>query len=121
MLTITRWVFDGLRLVSLAQAACESRGCAAADHIAIVQQDRVATFLLKKTPFTQDVAQLRATSAGLGFTSRCSGQTDATKRLREAHPRQRSTGVYDAYLTMSRPRPTIARFFHTTKDQGSVS
>ena len=30
MLTITRWVFDGLRLVSLAQAACESRGCSAA-------------------------------------------------------------------------------------------
>ena len=26
VLTITRWVFDGLRLVSLAQAACEARG-----------------------------------------------------------------------------------------------
>ena len=53
VLTITRWVFDGLRLVSLAQAACESRGCSAADHMAIVQQDRVATFLFKKTPFTR--------------------------------------------------------------------
>ena len=45
-------VFDGLRLVSLAQAACESRGCSAKDHMAIVQQDRVATFLLKKSAFT---------------------------------------------------------------------
>ena len=69
MLTITRWVFDGLRLVSLAQAACESRGCSAADQLAIVQQDRVATFLFKKTPFSPDqVAQLRSTSAELGFT-----------------------------------------------------
>ena len=30
VLTITRWVFDGLRLVSLAQAACEPRGWDAA-------------------------------------------------------------------------------------------
>src|SRR4029077_6507059 len=46
VLTITRWVMDGLRLVSLAQAACESRGWRAADRLAIVQHDRVATFLL---------------------------------------------------------------------------
>ena len=26
MVTMTRWVIDGLRLVSLAQAACEARG-----------------------------------------------------------------------------------------------
>ena len=32
VLTITRWVFDGLRLVSLAQAACEARGWSAADR-----------------------------------------------------------------------------------------
>ena len=30
ILTITRWVFDGLRLVSLAQEACEARGWSAA-------------------------------------------------------------------------------------------
>ena len=30
VLTITRWVFDGLRLVSLAQEACEPRGWSAA-------------------------------------------------------------------------------------------
>ena len=53
LLTITRWVFDGLRLVSLAQAACAERGLDASKHLAIVRFDRVATFLLKKTPFTQ--------------------------------------------------------------------
>ena len=32
VLTITRWVFDGLRLVSLAQEACDARGLDAARH-----------------------------------------------------------------------------------------
>jgi spermidine synthase len=68
MLTITRWVADGLRLVSLAQAACEHRGWAAADRLAIVRLENVATFLLKKTPFTRDeVARLRTVSDQLGF------------------------------------------------------
>src|SRR5205807_3966570 len=52
VLTITRWVFDGLRLVSLAQAAAAPRGWSVADRLAIVRQDRVATFLFKKSPFT---------------------------------------------------------------------
>jgi hypothetical protein len=118
MLTITRWVFDGLRLVSLAQAACESRGCSAADHMAIVQQERVATFLLKKTPFTpDDVAQLRRTSANLGFTVLYApGQRDATNdyaKLVLASDRQ---AFYESYhhdvapTTDNRPF-----FFHTTK------
>src|SRR5262249_38996873 len=68
VLTITRWVADGLRLVSLAQAACEPRGWSAADRLAIVRQDRVATFLLKKTPFSvDDIARLRASAAALEF------------------------------------------------------
>src|SRR5215470_1303333 len=68
VLTITRWVFDGLRLVSLAQAACEARDWSAADRLAVVRLDRVATFLLKRTPFTADeVALLRATADRLGF------------------------------------------------------
>ena len=118
MLTITRWVFDGLRLVSLAQAACESRGCAARDHMAVVQQDNVATFLLKKTPFApDDVAHLRAVSADLGFTILyVPGQTDATNdyaKLVLAPDRQ---AFYEAYhhdvapTTDNRPF-----FFHTTK------
>jgi spermine/spermidine synthase len=68
VLTITRWVADGLRLVSLAQAACEPRGWSVADRLAIVRQDRVATFLLKRTPFTpEETAQLRAIASRLGF------------------------------------------------------
>jgi Spermine/spermidine synthase domain len=68
VLTITRWVFDGLRLVSLAQAACESRGWTAAPRLAIVQNDQVATFMLKRTPFTaRELATLRETADRLGF------------------------------------------------------
>jgi hypothetical protein len=68
-LTITRWVFDGLRLVSLAQEACAARGLDAARHLAIVRHDRVATFLLKKTPFSpDDVRRLERVSKDLGFT-----------------------------------------------------
>ncbi|MGH9142006.1 MAG: hypothetical protein ACRD2I_12820 [Vicinamibacterales bacterium] len=68
VLTITRWVADGLRLVSLAQEACARRGWSSADRLAIVRQDRVATFLLKKAPFTAvEIAQLRGTADRLGF------------------------------------------------------
>jgi hypothetical protein len=68
MLTITRWVADGLRLVSLAQAACEARGWPAAERLAIVRQDRVATFLLKKSPFTAaETSRLRSVARELGF------------------------------------------------------
>jgi hypothetical protein len=68
VLTITRWVLDGLRLISLAQAACELRGWDAAPRLAVIQHDRVATFLLKKTPFTAaEVARLRDESDRLGF------------------------------------------------------
>ena len=69
LLTITRWVFDGLRLVSLAQAACAARGLDASKHLAIIRYDRVATFLLKKTPFTAaEVAKLRQVAHDLEFT-----------------------------------------------------
>jgi hypothetical protein len=68
VLTITRWVADGLRLVSLAQEACAQRGWSTADRLAIVRQDRVATFLLKKTPFTAgEIAKLHTVADRLGF------------------------------------------------------
>src|SRR5688500_1481649 len=68
-LTITRWVFDGLRLVSLAQEACAARGLDASRHMAIVRFDRVATFLLKKTPFTDaDSRRLADLANELGFS-----------------------------------------------------
>jgi hypothetical protein len=69
VLTITRWLFDGLRLVSLAQQAAAARGLDPARHIAIVRYDRLATFLLKKTPFTIDEARrLQALSHQLAFS-----------------------------------------------------
>jgi spermidine synthase len=63
VLSISRWVFDGLRLVSLAQDAGERRGWKTADHVAIIQQDKVATFLFKKTPFTAAETDLLARAA----------------------------------------------------------
>jgi len=69
VITITRWVFDGLRLVSLAQEACARRGCDAADRLAIVQSGRVATFLFKKRAFTPaETAALRQLAQSLDFT-----------------------------------------------------
>ena len=68
LITITRWVADGLRLVSLAQDACARHGCDAAAQLAIVQHDRVATFLFKKTPFTdEEIATVRRVAGDLGF------------------------------------------------------
>lgn len=68
VLTITRWVADGLRLVSLAQEACAQRGLYTAQHLAIVQYDNAATFILKKSPFSEDeVRRLQRVAADLGF------------------------------------------------------
>jgi hypothetical protein len=69
MLTVTRWVFDGLRLVTLAQEACVQRGLDPARHLAIVRHDNVATFMLKRSPFTAgEVQRLQRVSGELGFT-----------------------------------------------------
>jgi hypothetical protein len=68
VLTITRWVFDGLRLVSLAQEACAERGLDPARHIAVVRHDRVATFLLKRNPFTrEEIGRLTSHADAMGF------------------------------------------------------
>ena len=69
VLSISRWVFDGLRLISLAQEACARRGLDAAGHLAIFQHEGVATFLLKKTPFTaEERARLEQAAHDLHFT-----------------------------------------------------
>jgi hypothetical protein len=137
VITVTRWVFDGLRLVSLAQEACARRGCEAADRIAIVQHDRVATFLFKTQPFTPaEIAALRGIAADLGFTVLYAPDDRDTERgraLEAADPRERRwrTGLddyarlilasdrhafYDSYVQDVRPttddRPF---FFHTTR------
>jgi hypothetical protein len=69
VVTITRWVFDGLRLVSLAQEACARRGWDAASRLLIVQQGKVATFVLKKSPLTPaEIRRMTALSGALDFT-----------------------------------------------------
>ena len=69
LLTMTRWAVDGLRLISLAQAACEQRGLDASKHLALVQHNTVMTFILKRSPFTpEDVRRLQRASDELGFT-----------------------------------------------------
>jgi hypothetical protein len=69
LLTFTRWVVDGLRLVSLAQEACARRGLDAAQHIAIVQYRSVMTFILKRSPFTPaEARRLQRVADDLGFT-----------------------------------------------------
>jgi hypothetical protein len=118
LLAITRWTFDGLRLVSLAQAACETRGCTAADHLAIVQQDRVATFLLKKSRFAPDeVARLRATSAELGFVVLYApGQHDATNDYAKLVLARDPRTFHASYpLNVTPTTDNRPFFFHTTK------
>jgi spermidine synthase len=68
-LTITRWALDGVRLVSLAQEACARRGWSAAGRVAVVQNEKVATFILKKSPFTaEEVQRLQRVCDDLKFT-----------------------------------------------------
>jgi spermine/spermidine synthase len=130
VLTITRWVFDGLRLVSLAQAACEARGWSAAERLAIVRQGRVATFLLKRAPFTAaEIAHLRDVSDRLGFDVLYAPSTGDPPAIRDENIDGTPTGdyarlvrapdraqFYASYRADVRPtsddRPF---FFHTTK------
>jgi len=134
VLTMTRWVLDGLRLVSLAQEAGQARGWDVSKHLAIVQYDRVQTFMLKKSEFTrEDIATLREAARQLEFnviyaptfpgetpdplpTDWVDGMETADyPRLIRAADRQ---AFYAAYKTDVRPttddRPF---FFHTTKLQ----
>src|SRR5262245_51298160 len=130
VLTITRWVFDGLRLVSLAQAAAEKRGWNAADRIAIVRHDKVATFLFKRAPFTpQELATLHEVTTRLGFEILYAPGYDNAPTVEEENVDGTSTGDYARLIRSADPvrfsasyradsRPTTDDrpfFFHTTK------
>jgi len=138
LLTITRWVFDGLRLVSLARAAGGARGWSMADRIAIVRHERVATFLMKKTPFNpEEISHLRKVTRQLGFevlyapddneqTSTDERWVDGTstadyaRLVRAPDPQQFYTAFHADISPTNDDRPF---FFHTTKlqDQFSVA
>jgi spermidine synthase len=140
VVTMTRWVIDGLRLVSLAQEAGSARGWDVSKHLAVIQYDRVQTFLLKKSEFTPpEIATLAAAAKDLEFnviyaptvageaapplpTDWVDGMETADyPRLIRAADRHE---FYDRYKQDIRPttddRPF---FFHTTKlaDQFQVA
>jgi hypothetical protein len=134
LLTITRWAFDGLRLVSLAQQACEARGLDATQHLAIVRHDRVATFILKRRPFTPDeTARVQRLADELDFEvlyapgaaarpssganptemARTGTTTSDYRRLILAPDRERFLASYPLDVTATTDdRPF---FFHTTR------
>ena len=123
VLSISRWVFDGLRLISLAQEAGARRGWDPADRLAIIQHDKVATFLLKKTPFTAEERQtLLDAAASLGFavlympgtpTPTFGDNRDDYARLVHAPDRHAFYAQYPLDVTPTTDdRPF---FFHTTK------
>ena len=123
VLSVSRWVFDGLRLISLAQEAGARRGWNPADRLAIIQFDKVATFLLKKTPFTPDETRTLAGAArDLGFAVlylpghpiQTFGDTrDDYARLLQAEDRHAFYAAYPLDITPTTDdRPF---FFNTTK------
>jgi hypothetical protein len=123
VLSISRWVFDGLRLISLAQEAGARRGWDPADRLAIIQHDKVATFLLKKTPFTPEERKtLLDAAASLGFAVLYMPGTPAQSfgdnrddyaRLMQAPDRHAFYAQYPLDVTPTTDdRPF---FFHTTK------
>jgi hypothetical protein len=123
VLSISRWVFDGLRLISLAQEAGARRGWDPADRLAIIQHDKVATFLLKKTPFTPaERKTLLDAAANLGFAVLYMPGTPAQSfgdnrddyaRLMLAPDRQAFYAQYPLDVTPTTDdRPF---FFHTTR------
>jgi spermidine synthase len=149
VLTITRWVADGLRLVSLAQEACARRGWSAADRLAVVRHENVATFLLKRRPFTAaETAHVQAIANRLDFevlyapsmgpvAGRSSDRPQTTTPAQDVLIEGASSGDYARLITTtdreafyaSYPadiRPTTDDrpfFFHTTKirDQFDVA
>ncbi len=115
VLSITRWVLDGLRLITLAQTACEARGWDAASRLAIVQHERVATFLLKKTPFTAaELALLQSESDRLGFRVLYAPAVDGWKPALATDAK--IDGVHtDVYASLIRTT-NRAQFFADYKD-----
>jgi len=123
VLSISRWVFDGLRLISLAQEAGARRGWDPADRLAIIQHGEIATFLLKKTPYTPDERKtLLDAAANLGFAvlympgtppATFGDRRDDYARLMLAPDRHAFYAQYPLDVTPTTDdRPF---FFHTTK------
>jgi hypothetical protein len=113
--------------VSLAQAACEARGLDAAQHLAVVQLGRVATFLLKKQPFTAaDTNRLEEVANRLGFTVLYApgGRFDATSDYARLIMAPDPPAFIERHpLDISPTTDDRPFFFHTTRlgDQFGVA
>ena len=142
LLTITRWAFDGIRLVSLAEAALAERGLDLSQHLAIVRNDTVVTLLLKRRPFTPEESErLRRVTVDMGFAvlyapgvpqswgpwgepvemDRTGTSTDDYRRLILASNREQFVEAYPLDIRATTDdRPF---FFHTTRlrDQFNVA
>ena len=70
VLTVTRWYVDGLRLLSLVDAAGQRLGWPGiADRVFIGRNGRLATFVFKKSPLSDDeIDRLRQRCRELNFT-----------------------------------------------------
>ena len=70
VLTVTRWYSEGVRLLSLVQAAGQRLGWPAiADRVFIARNDRLATFVFKKSPLTHaEIDLLHQKCRDLRFT-----------------------------------------------------
>ena len=114
LLTITRWMVDGLRLISLAQQACAERGLDAKQHLAIVRHDRVATFILKRAPFTADeVRRLQRVTDQLGFSLLYAPGLPApagVKELAEMRNMRTSVNDYRALILAENPARFLAAY-----------
>ena len=92
VLTITRWVFDGLRLVSLAQEACAQRGWIAADRLAIVRTTGSRPSCSRRRRSRRPKWR-RCGSIARRSASRCSTRRAAAARPRRRAGRNERTGT----------------------------
>jgi predicted membrane-bound spermidine synthase len=134
LLSMTRWYIDPpdqlLRLVSLARAALAERGIADASSRVMVVRGvpeggeggrAAATFLLKKTPFTEDEVRLvERTAAGSGFlvlyTPRSRPLNLFTQLLEAADPHE----VWDSLESNVEPTRDNSPFFFQSMRVGNL-
>jgi hypothetical protein len=115
-------VTDGLRLVSLARAVCEARGWDPSRHVAVVQHDKLATFLFKRQPFSAaETEMIRRASAELDFTVlwapglTAGDPANDYARLVTAQP---AAAFYDAHPDDVRPTTDNRPFYFLTTKLG---
>lgn len=119
ILTMSRWYDDGFRLVSLARAAGDRLGWPGiADRFFVARQDRLATFILKNSAFTDaEVKQLvdNATRLEFGVVYAPTTPSNPVPSPRNDYTRLATTGYpqmfYDEYPADITPTTDDRPFF----------